>query len=274
MYQITRVSAASPGTYVVRRVYTTYDVRTSLRRLDGGSHLAERSGRSRALEAPSGADHGMAARAKVRPSPRMLLLLVAYCAQQPLGIMAIEPPAAPTLIDHPIASGMDLLLLDGSDWVATHSGGSAASRSDAPLPATVPGDILSDLQRAGRVPDPYFNVTWREPGFVSMWNEGIWTYTKTFGTSAKSASAPGLYHLLVFDGIRMGAIVELNGRHLFNATNQFMRYVVPLPTLARAANVLSIRFGAELRIDCGRRSYIDAQCHSHPPPLPSPLHCL
>ena len=75
--------------------------------------IASQSGRSRALEAPYGADPGMAACAKVRPSRRLLLLVA--CAQQPLGIMAIEPPAAPTLIDHPIASGMDLLLLDGSD---------------------------------------------------------------------------------------------------------------------------------------------------------------
>ena len=32
-------------------------------------------------------------------------------------------------------------------------------------------------------------------------------------------------HLLVFDGIRMGAMIALNGHLLGNATDQFLRYV-------------------------------------------------
>ena len=38
--------------------------------------------------------------------------------------------------------------------------------------ATVPGDILTDLQRAGRIPDPYYNTSWLDPTLISAWNNG------------------------------------------------------------------------------------------------------
>lgn len=67
-----------------------------------------------------------------------------------------------TLRDHAITSSSAPMYLDGA-WTAVNSisGGS--------LDATVPGDILSDLQRANRAPDPYWNTTWRDPKFVAMW---------------------------------------------------------------------------------------------------------
>ena len=67
-----------------------------------------------------------------------------------------------TLRDHAITSSSAPLHLDGA-WTAVNraTGGSLA--------ATVPGDILSDLQRANRAPDPYWNTTWRDPKFVAMW---------------------------------------------------------------------------------------------------------
>ena len=71
---------------------------------------------------------------------------------------AAEPAAhvsAATLVEHPIASGSRPVYLDGSDWIA-HNQETAA----APLPGRVPGDIITDLEAAGRVKDPYWNVTW------------------------------------------------------------------------------------------------------------------
>ena len=107
---------------------------------------------------------------------------------------------------HPIASSLPLLLLDGS-WMVTRAGGTGAA--PPPLPAVVPGDILSDLQRAGRAPDPYFNLTWRDPEYVALWNTGTWTYRKSFETpttvtAAAATAAAGVkqLQLLVFDGIR------------------------------------------------------------------------
>ena len=121
------------------------------------------------------------------------------------GGMASASP--PTLVDHPIVSGLPPLYLDGA-WIASSS---AAPLPD-PLNATVPGDILTDLQRAGRTPDPYFNSTWSEPSFVAAWNVGLWTYRKSFESPA--AAAAGGAALLVFDGIRTG-LQNLGGRIVF-----------------------------------------------------------
>lgn len=78
--------------------------------------------------------------------------------------------AAPTLIDHSIASGAAPMYLDGSEWTVTNTGGLFTGT----LPATVPGDILTDLQRAKRIPDPYYNSSWRDAAFIAAWNEGTW----------------------------------------------------------------------------------------------------
>ena len=81
--------------------------------------------------------------------------------------------------------------------------------------------------------------------------------------------------MLVFDGIRMGAMIELNGKFLGNASNQFQRYTftlgadafvqqpntraglhAPAAPSASAANTLKITFGAELGIPLdGRFTY-------------------
>ena len=176
----------------------------------------------------------------------MLLLLVAASAAAAPAAAAPAAALPPTLIDHPIASGTAPRYLDGN-WTATN-----------PLWATlntkVPGDIISDLQAAGRVGDPYWNTTWREPAFVEQWNNGTWTYIKTFATPATAAvaadsatlttSANGAT-LLVFDGIRMGAVLRLNGQWLGNATDQFLRYEFAV-TAALAPpggrNTLSVAF--------------------------------
>ena len=71
-----------------------------------------------------------------------------------------------TLRDHAIASSEPPTYLDGA-WTAVNVGG--ASAAAGPLAATVPGDILTDLQNAKRAPDPYWNTTWREPQFVATW---------------------------------------------------------------------------------------------------------
>ena len=124
-----------------------------------------------------------------------------------LGLCGVSSASPPTLVDHPIESGLAPLYLDGA-WSAS----SSAAPSKPALNATVPGDILTDLQRAGRVPDPYFNSTWSEPSFVAAWNTGLWTYRKRFDSPAAAAAAGGAA-LLVFDGIRMGAMISLNGHN-------------------------------------------------------------
>jgi hypothetical protein len=158
------------------------------------------------------------------------------------------------LHDHKIVSGLDPLSLDGH-WTATHNLASAQLRQ---ISAVVPGDILSDLSRAGVLDDPYYNVTWRQPAFVASWNDGTWTYTRSFVSPANGSA-----HLLVLEGVRMGAMVALNGQWLHNTTNQFVRYVTTLkPGQLRSDgtnNTLTLTFGEELRIDCGGRFSLSSQ---------------
>ena len=202
------------------------------------------------------------------------MLAVALAAAASAGA---EPP---TLREHPIASGAAPVYLDGA-WTATNAGGPSADAG--PLNASVPGDILTDLQRAGRTPDPYFNSTWKQPEFVAAWNEGVWTYSTSFDAAALSSTgaAAAEHHLLVFDGIRMGAMIALNGHLLGNATDQFLRYVFevgPLLKPAGAENVLTVAFGADENLNCDgrwtRSNQIDVrpspQPHLTPPTLPAP----
>ena len=124
----------------------------------------------------------------------------------------------------------------------------------APLPlprsinTTIPGDIISDLQRAGSVHDPYFNTNWSQPDFVEAWNSGTWTYSKVF---VADPATQGGQLLLVFDGVRMGSMVYLNGVLLGNTTNAFRRYVFTLASSAlhyTKPNNISIAFGEVLGI--------------------------
>jgi beta-mannosidase len=166
-----------------------------------------------------------------------------------LGFCGVHSASPPTLVDHPIESGLAPLYLDGA-WSAS----SSAAPAQPDLNASVPGDILTDLQSAGRVPDPYFNTTWAQPSFVAAWNTGLWTYRKSFASPAAVVASGAA--LLVFDGIRMGAMISLNGHQLGNASDQFLRYTFPVGPLLKPAgqpNELSVVFGAELGIDCQGR---------------------
>ena len=90
---------------------------------------------------------------------------------------------APTLVNHPITSASRPVYLDGADWTVVHLPTSTNGTSySLQVAATVPGDILTDLQRAGAIPDPYWNTSWRDPSFIASWNEGSWRYSKSFPT--------------------------------------------------------------------------------------------
>jgi beta-mannosidase len=159
-----------------------------------------------------------------------------------------------TLVEQPISSGVLPTYLDGADWKLQHLTNGSASSSL--INATVPGDILTDLQRAGRIPDPYWNTSWREPSFIAAWNTGSWRYSKRFTSPA--TLQPDQHVLLCFDGVLMGATFELNGvpltttinpllGNVTGATDQFLRYVFPIGRLLRpggaSSNILSATFG-------------------------------
>jgi hypothetical protein len=190
-----------------------------------------------------------------------MMLLRLVVALQGAAVATAQSPAAvaaaPTLVEHPIASGASVVYLDGDSWTATNAN-TNGGEAQQPLPATVPGDIITDLQNARRVKDPYWNVTWRDPAFVAAWNEGVWTYERRFPTQpSMSTGAAAAETLLVLDGVRMGATVSLNGHFLINVTDQFLRWELPVASHLLGVgqeNVLHIAFEKDIATG-GRSTY-------------------
>lgn len=86
------------------------------------------------------------------------------------------------------------------------------------LDGTVPGDLVTDLERADLISDPLTNNNFQNS---SYWNGPVWEYQRNFTVPSNLV---GTEMLLVFDGIKMGAAIFLNGQWLGNATDQFLRY--------------------------------------------------
>jgi hypothetical protein len=125
-------------------------------------------------------------------------------------------------------------------------------RSGAPLviPAVVPGDLITDLQRSGLVSDPFFELNFLNS---SVWHLRSWSYRTTFELRRTAPPFPrGSALTLILEGVKMGAVVVVNGVELGNATNQFLRYEIPLPEdIVRhdAPNVLQLRFVRGMELD-------------------------
>ena len=97
------------------------------------------------------------------------------------------------------------------------------------MSATVPGDVLSDLQRAGKIGDPLYELNFKDKGQQALWMQD-WTYTRLFtllehGGNGTDVAAGAI---LVFDSIKMGARVYVDGTFLGTVKDQFLRYIFPL----------------------------------------------
>ena len=92
--------------------------------------------------------------------------------------------------------------------------------------------------------DPLFELNFKNS---SIWHTHIWTYSTTFEASHSAASSETL---LVFDGIKMGANITLNGKLLGTATDQFLRYAFPLQatgSLRAGSNTISVAFDPSIQ---------------------------
>ena len=65
-----------------------------------------------------------------------------------------------------------MLLLDGPSW--------SVSNGSLVVPASIPGDLITDLQLGGVVGDPLYEMNYE--GVV--WDTGNWTYSITFTVPA------------------------------------------------------------------------------------------
>ena len=152
------------------------------------------------------------------------------------------------LRDHPLA-GDSVRYLDSTGWRAHND------HSNMTIAATVPGDIITDLQAAGVIDDPYFNVSWRNPEQVAQWANGTWSFERTFdfpdAVPGGQNSTPSST-LLVFDGVKMGAYIAVNGVRIGVTTDQFLRYSFSIGSLLKpTGNVLRVTF--DRSIDTGGR---------------------
>jgi hypothetical protein len=160
-----------------------------------------------------------------------------------------------SLRDYPIASCTAPTYLDGSAWTAStqqppgfdsHHQQNQPPKINITVVATVPGDLLTDLQRAKVIADPWLDTTWIQNS--SLWTDHAWTYTTSFTVSDAVMTHISTL-LLTFDGVKMGATVRVNGHVLGVLRDQFLRYSFTLDTkkmglLAGAgANRLDITFG-------------------------------
>ena len=120
------------------------------------------------------------------------------------------------------------------------------------IPSTVPGDLITDLQRANVTGDPWMELNWIDNSHLWTGNNGAWTVSRNFSIS--SAAAANSTFLLVFDGVKMGAHISLNGIRLGNTTNQFVRYVFPVSAAdltfgATASNFLEVQFDDNIPLE-------------------------
>jgi hypothetical protein len=106
---------------------------------------------------------------------------------------------------------------------------------------------ISDEDNAGAVLDPLSSNNHKDPTQVQWWNGKRYTYSKKFSLPAEMHSAAGLQ--LVFDGIKLGAVISLNGHVLGNTTNQHLRYTFGIEKVLAAAgaeNTLTVTFHREI----------------------------
>jgi len=139
--------------------------------------------------------------------------------------------------EHPIGADT-ITYLDGSTW-SWHRDDDGFS-----IPASVPGDVVTDLERAGAIGDPL-----RDDNFVrdaAVWNR-TWTLRTTFRVDS---DAPRI--ALIFDGVKLGAAVKLNHQTLGTMRDQFLRYAFDVRNastdLLRETNKLELVFDPSLDV--------------------------
>ena len=121
------------------------------------------------------------------------------------------------------------------------------------ISGNVPGDLITDLEAAGLIGDPLYELNFKN---ATLWNKYNWAYSTSFAmepSKLEALAAAGGQHVLVFDGVKMGAHVALNGEPVGTTTDQFLRYAFPLAAGALQAgnNTLTVTFDGS--IDCDGR---------------------
>ncbi len=150
--------------------------------------------------------------------------------------LASSAVSASGLTDAPIV-GDAIQYLSGEGWVADNGAGLT-------IGGRVPGDLITDLEAAGVIADPWYEMNWVPMGSTStppVWDATNWTYSLEFDAATNVLS--GAEVLLVLDGVKMAADVTINGNYLGYVNDQFLRYTWPVTGALKATgNTLTVTF--------------------------------
>ncbi|MCX7522481.1 glycoside hydrolase family 2 protein [Microbacterium sp. STN6] len=119
---------------------------------------------------------------------------------------------------------MSVLSLDsdaGTTWSLRATAGPVpaelASLMAESVPATVPGEVQTDLMAAGLIPDPFDGDNESRTAWIGYCD---WQYSTTFTWHADGEAR----HDLVADGLDTAASIRLNGREVARTQNQHRSY--------------------------------------------------
>ncbi|MHA7134660.1 glycoside hydrolase family 2 protein [Oerskovia turbata] len=136
-----------------------------------------------------------------------------------------------------------------------------ADRVHAPVPATVPGTVHTDLLAAGIIPDPYLDDNEHVLAWIGRCD---WEYRTTFEWTPDGHER----HDLVADGLDTVAAVTLNGTLLAETANQHRSFRLPVDgLLLPGANELVVRFSSPLAYAAAQNVAMGYRPHTNPHPF-------
>lgn len=126
---------------------------------------------------------------------------------------------------------MQVFSLDGK-WMVMREG------DETGVPASVPGDVVADLLREKRIPDPFYRENEKDVQWIG---ESNWIYERRFNVSAALLREEQV--LLQCDGLDTFASVEINGANVASTDNMHRSYAWDVKPLLRAGdNAIRITF--------------------------------
>ncbi|MFB9662059.1 glycoside hydrolase family 2 protein [Glycomyces mayteni] len=143
-------------------------------------------------------------------------------------------------------------------WTVT--GGPGALPAVEAIPASVPGEVVSDLLAAGLVADPYTDEAERDLAWVGRRD---WTYRTSFDFAAGEEDRVDL----VFDGLDTVAQVRLNGTPVGETANMHRRYRFDARAAVReGANELEVAFTSPYAYAEAQRDRLGDRPNAYPEP--------
>ena len=134
------------------------------------------------------------------------------------------------------------------------------------VPATVPGDNVSALLAAGKIPDPY----WADNELQVQWiGREDWVYSRAFEVDAAFFEQRSLF--LNAENLDTVAALFLNGHLVLRTENMFRRYSVDVHEfLVAGTNTMRIEFASSERIALEKTKQVPYPIPTTKSPVESP----